>query len=109
MLAPLLHHVPGPDLSPPDHSAGLLDLMLPMLRFAGKWCHHMGVGVRKQVQPGHEGAFVGPCTLYQSILIHSLEHLLGFFCGGFALWGVPDLFPWQGHSPECPCPHRWAE
>lgn len=53
MLAPLLHHVPGPNLSPPDHSAGLLDLMLPMLRFAGKWCHHMGVGVRKQAQPVH--------------------------------------------------------
>lgn len=30
--------------------------------------------------------------------------------GFFVLWSVPvpDLFPWHGHSPECPCPHGGA-
>lgn len=62
-----LRRTPGPDAA----NTEICRQVMPL---------HGGGSEKAGTAKTHEGAFVGPCTLYQSILIHSLEHLVGVFC-----------------------------
>lgn len=62
-----LRRTPGPDAA----NAEICRQVVP-------W---RGSGSEKAGTAGsHEGAFLGPCTFYQSILIHPLEHPVEVFC-----------------------------